>query len=121
MKNLIVLLILLTTGSLFAQDPILQRDAPDLEKQAFDITEKYNRELALDGKQVTLFEKQVEEFLIEAEEVKNNYTGKEMLDQLFILQNQETAAMRNILTNPQYELYLKIKPRIQPLATVEED
>lgn len=43
-----------------------------------------------------------------------------MLDKLYILQEQESKDMGDILTRPQLDLYLKIKPDIQPLARVEE-
>ncbi|WP_228851587.1 hypothetical protein [Aegicerativicinus sediminis] len=119
MKPLFTIILSIISLTIHAQDPMLQRDAPELEKKAFELTKEYNRQLALDGKQITLFEKKVEEFLIKSEKVKENYSGKEMLDQLFILQKQESMDMGNILTNLQYKLYLKIKPEIQPLATVK--
>ncbi len=119
MKNIIFIIALIFSTTLFAQDPLLQKDAPQLQKQAFDITEKYNAQLALDGKQVILFEKKVEEFLIRREKIENVLKGREKLNALFNLQTQETLEMNDILTRPQLNLYKQIKPQIQPVATVD--
>lgn len=120
MKKLLLILSILISSIGFAQDPILQKDNPNLQKEAFAITRAYNKELALDGKQIILFEKKVEEFLIRREEIKQRYSGKRQLDALVNLQAQESLEMRNILTQPQMDIYKKIKRSIQPLAEVEE-
>ena len=120
MKYFSLLLAFLTFGFGNAQDPILQKDHPNLEKEAFAITRQYNQELALDGKQIILFQKKVEEFLIRREDIKKRYSGKRELDALMNMQTQETLEMMNILTQPQMDLYKKIKPNIQPLAEVDE-
>ena len=120
MKNLVYIVCFLVVAVSYAQDPMLQRDDQALEKEAFAITKDYNKELALDGEQVTLFQKKVEEFLIRREDIKERYSGKRELDALMNLQSQETIEMMNILTQPQMDLYRKIKPRLQPLAEVEE-
>ncbi|SDB37850.1 hypothetical protein SAMN03097699_0998 [Flavobacteriaceae bacterium MAR_2010_188] len=119
MKNIILVMALVFSTTLFGQDPILQKDAPQLQKKAFDITEKYNAQLALDGKQVILFEKKVEEFLIRREKIEKELKGRDKLNALFNLQTQETLEMNNILTRPQLDLYKQIKQEIQPLATVD--
>ena len=103
------------------QDPILQKDNETLEEIAFNITEAYNKELGLTGKQVTLFQKKVEEYLIREERVHQSLTGKTKLNRLYALRQLETKEMGNILTRPQLARYKKLKPTIQPLAVIESD
>ena len=119
MKKLIVLFAIFSTGLLFAQDPMLQSDAKDLEPKAKAITASYNEELALTSKQYMLFEKKVEEFLIRREKIELRYNGKEKLDMLFALQQRETKEMNDILTRPQLQVYKKIKPTVQPIDKVK--
>ena len=40
---------------------------------------------------------------------------------LYKLRKAETMEMRNVLTKPQFDLYKRIKPQIQPLAQVSVD
>ena len=39
---------------------------------------------------------------------------------LYGMRKNETAEMRDILTDPQFQLYVELKQKLQPLATVEE-
>lgn len=121
MKNILLFLTFVYSATFYAQDPMLQKDAPSLEDQAYEITQNYNEELGLNGKQVTLFEKKVEEFLIRRKDIEEKLEGREKLNALFNLQTQETLEMNNILTQPQLDLYKKIKTKIQPVARVEEE
>ncbi|MBO6880274.1 hypothetical protein [Winogradskyella sp.] len=121
MKTLIYILALAFTIQLSAQDPIMQKDSEALESVATSITKKYDDQLGLDGKQFTLFQKKIEEFLIREEKLHETYTGKEKLDMIYNLRKAETMEMRNILTQPQFDLYRRIKPQIQPLAVVDAD
>lgn len=119
MKKIITLLIFLITTSLVAQDTYTQADSEKFDKQANKITNAYNKQLAMTNKQFVLFQKKVEEFLITREKIETNFSGKEKLAKLYNMQNEETAEMRDILTQPQMDLYVEIKNEIQPLATVE--
>ncbi|WP_412560915.1 hypothetical protein [Winogradskyella sp. MIT101101] len=121
MKTLIYILALAFTIQLSAQDPIMQKDSEALESVATSITKKYDDQLGLDGKQFTLFQKKVEEFLIREEKLHEAYTGKEKLDMIYNLRKAETMEMRNILTQPQFDLYRRIKPQIQPIAITETE
>ena len=120
MKKIPLLLLLMFTIPTIAQDPYLQKSSDVLEAEAKKITDAYNMELVMTTQQQILFKNKVEEFLIRAEEINAQLSGREKLDNLYNLQINETAEMGDILTQPQYRLYKKLKPKIQPLATVEE-
>lgn len=121
MKTILYAVVLLfSVSQAYAQDPLLQRNNETLDKVATAITKSYDEQLALDGKQFILFQKKVEEFLIREEKIHNQYSGKKKLDFINELRKAETLEMRNVLTSIQYDLYKKIKPKIQPLATVKK-
>ena len=115
MRKLIIISLLFLSIKGFAQDTFFQESNPELKKEAIRITDEYNRELALSGEEQVLFQKKVEEFLIWRQEIEEEYKGKEKLDFLLQLQQEETADMQDILTHPQLEVYKKIKSQIQPL------
>ena len=119
MKRLLYITLFLVTTVAFAQDPYLQKSDEELEKIARDLTFEYNKQLALDSKQVPLFEKKVEEFLIREEKIRRSLKGKPMLDAMVKLRLQETGEMANILTQPQLDLYKRVKAELQPLDVVD--
>ena len=119
MKRLLYITLFLVTTVAFAQDPYLQKSDEELEKIARDLTFEYNKQLALDSKQVPLFEKKVEEFLIREENIRRTLKGKPMLDAMVKLRLQETGEMANILTQPQLDLYKRVKAELQPLDVVD--
>ncbi|MFC5195112.1 hypothetical protein ACFPH8_07190 [Bizionia hallyeonensis] len=121
MKTLTALLTFFISINLWAQDPLLQKINPALDKQAKELTQTYSKELALNGEQIGMFENKVEEFLIRKEKIEREFEGREKLNMLYTLQTREIAEMDNILTRPQLELYKKIRPTIQPLEQLEED
>lgn len=121
MKTLIFIFAVAFTLQLSAQDPIMQKDSESLETIATTITKEYDDRLGLDGKQFTLFQKKVEEFLIREEKLHQSYVGKEKLDMIYKLRKAETMEMRNILTQPQFDLYRRIKSQIQPIAITDVD
>jgi hypothetical protein len=99
----------------------MQKNNESLETIATSITDKYDDKLALDAKQFMLFQKKVEEFLIREEKIHTNYKGEEKLDRLYKLRKAESLEIRNILTKPQFTLYKRMKPQIQPLAVVDTE
>lgn len=119
-KILLVLLLLITTG-MFAQDPMLQKDNEEMEARAEWLTQQYNEELALTPKQQLLFQKKVEEFLIRAESIRMKTKGKNEMDALAELQIQEITEMNNVLTQPQMDIYKKLRPVMQPIGEVSEN
>lgn len=120
MKYITTLLLILLTVQVNAQDPFLQKNDESIEQIAKSITEIYNKQLALNGKQPLLFQKKVEEFLIRERKIRKQFSGKEMLDLIYKLRQTETGEMANILTRPQLNVYKRIKPSIQPLEVVEK-
>lgn len=121
MKKLLLLLFLSTSLLAYSQDPFLQKSNAMAKKEAVKITNQYIPELALTGKQQLLFQQKVEEFLIRRYKIESEFEGKEKLEMLYKLQQEETAEMNNIITRPQMEVYKKVKPNIQPLETVKKD
>ncbi len=121
MKKLLLLLFLFTTLTAFSQDPFLQKSSPEAEEEAIKITNLYIPELSLTGKQQLLFQQKVEEFLIRRYKIETEFEGREKLDMLYKLQQEETREMNNIITRPQLEVYKQVKPNIQPLETVKKD
>ncbi|MGO3183109.1 MAG: hypothetical protein ACTIJ9_09785 [Aequorivita sp.] len=121
MKNLVGLLFLLISFSAFSQDPFLQKSNAKAKNQAIEITNKYIPELGLTGEQQLLFQQKVEEFLIRRYKVEAELSGKEKLNLLYQLQQEETKDMQDILTRPQLEVYKQVKPNIQPLEEVQKE
>ncbi len=121
MKKLFPLLILFISISAFSQDPFLQKSNLEAKEEAVKITNSYIPELALTGKQQLLFQQKVEEFLIRSYKIEEEFEGKEKLNMLYQLQQQETDEMKDIITRPQWKVYKQVKPKIQPLETVKKD
>lgn len=121
MKTILFITTLLFTFNLSAQDQILQNNNEALETIAMTITKTYDDQLGFNGKQFILFEKKVEEYLIREEKIHKQFVGKEKLDLIYKLRKAETMEMRNILTQPQFDLYKRIKAQIQPLAIIDID
>lgn len=120
MKKIITVLALMLTLSAVAQDEYVQSNTNAFEAEAKTITKTYNKQLALTSKQLLLFQKKVEEFLIRQADIEEKYSGKEKLDLIYGLQRNETAEMGNILTQPQMELYKQMKPTVQPLDRMKK-
>jgi hypothetical protein len=118
MKPILIVLSVFLTISISAQDPILQKSEESLEVISQNIAKAYDNQIGLDGKQFILFQKKIEEYLIREEKIHKSYSGKKKLDMITKLRAAETMEMRNILTKPQFELYTKLKPEIQPIAIV---
>lgn len=121
MKLLTTLLLTFMTLQLSAQDPMLQKPDEALDAIATTVTKKYDDQLGLDGDQFIKFQKIVEEYLIREEKIHKKFSGKEKLDMIYKLREAESMEMRNILTQPQFNLYLRVKPQIQPLAKIDSD
>jgi|UniRef100_UPI004049D7F1 hypothetical protein len=118
MKTLITILALFTASLSYAQYPPVTPDSGTTTYQAEQLTDKYNRQLALTGIQIPLFKEVVKKYIKLANEAKDQYEGKQELDMLLELQARETLQMNDILTQPQYRLYKELKPDYQPLKVV---
>ncbi|HBY68856.1 MAG TPA: hypothetical protein DEG69_14590 [Flavobacteriaceae bacterium] len=120
MKKLIVFITLFIGFTAFSQDPFLQKDTDNYEMRADALTETYNAELALSSKQELLFKKKIEEFLPRYDAIRKNYEGRDKLNRILSLGEEESAEMRDILTQPQFDLYVKMKEKVQPIGKVEK-
>ncbi|WP_157417834.1 hypothetical protein [Aequorivita capsosiphonis] len=121
MKNIFGLLLLFMSFSAFSQDPFLQESNATAKKQAIEITNRYIPELGMTGEQQLLFQQKVEEFLIRRYKIEAEFSGKEKLNLLYQLQQEETADMQDILTRPQLKIYKQVKPEIQPLEKIQQE
>ncbi len=121
MKRISILLFLFISLSAFSQDPYLQKPNDQAEEQAAEITENYDLQLSLTGKQKLLFQQKVAEFLIRRNKIEATLSGKEKLDALYSLQQEETAEMNDVITQPQMAVYRRVKPKIQPLETTRKE
>ena len=122
MKKLILILSFAFLGlTAQAQIQYIEEQPQYIEKQADSLTKIYTKKLGLTPKQDLLFKSNIADYLIKREEIKKNYKGKKMLDQLYIVSKEESGSMSEVLTEYQFELYEKIKPSIQPLAKVDQD
>ncbi|MAN58332.1 MAG: hypothetical protein CMC08_00675 [Flavobacteriaceae bacterium] len=119
MKLIATFIFALISVHAFSQDPFLQKDYDNYEGRADAITETYNSELALSSKQELLFKKKVAEFLPRYDKIREAYEGRDMLNKIHSLGEEESAEMRDILTQPQFRLYVRMKEKVQPLARVE--
>ncbi|MGB5943493.1 MAG: hypothetical protein WBG71_11485 [Leeuwenhoekiella sp.] len=119
-QTLGLITMLLLSFNSFAQDTIFQNIDEETEKVADSLTAVYNDKLSLTTKQELLFEKKVTEFLEKKADIEMRMNGKAKLDALYKIGVQESGEMRDILTGPQYDLYLKLKKSIQPVSRVRE-
>ncbi|MEO8933087.1 MAG: hypothetical protein ABI295_02175 [Xanthomarina sp.] len=118
MKYWILFIVIMVSGTLMAQDPMLQEGDRSLKDEVSTLTNAYNKALGLDGDQLVLFELKIEEFLIRREEIEAELSGIEKLETLYEMQAQETLEMQDILTHYQYQVYKQVKPDIQPIEIV---
>ncbi|MHA7056975.1 hypothetical protein ACWGOQ_0007125 [Aquimarina sp. M1] len=120
MKNLVIAFALSMSAIALAQNPITQNmEDPKLEEEAKELTQKYNDQLGLTGKQILLFETKVEEYLINAKKIRNsNLQTEQKITELKLNYANESKDMGDILTKPQLDLYKKLKSTYQPIEPV---
>jgi len=121
MKTLITFIFIGMISFSFAQYPDTTYEDKKERKQAKEIVNAYDKQLALDAAQFPIFLDKVEDYLILRKKAKATLEGKEELDALTELMVKETFEMQDLLTRPQYQLYKKIRQDIQPLKTVKSD
>ena len=96
-----------TMGS--AQDFTQNDPTPQMEMTAAERVEKWDEHLSLRTKQETLMRKKFVEFSIKREKLMNeDISEEERLNRLKDLKILETREMRDILTQPQYDRYIRI-------------
>lgn len=111
MKKIILLfsILMATTQITHAQD-LLQGD-PDsnVEENAQEYTKFLKDQLVLTGKQEVLVKKNLTEYYMNLEELKQHDLSNEAFNERFaILKENNINKMRNILRAPQYEKYIKL-------------
>jgi len=122
MKRLLILTLFTLPLLTYCQGyPPIEDSSDNIQEIANNITDQYDEELAMTYKEKELFRTTVEDFLILRKKILDTKTGKAQLNALTNLQAEETLRMKNILRQPQVELYIKLKPRIQPLKIVEKE
>lgn len=120
MKYIITVAIVLTSFLSFSQGyPPVEDANQSLEDMASAITDQYDRELSMTGKQKAIFKLRVEDFLLLRKKILDSKTDEAQLDALVNLQAEETLAMNDVLTRIQMDVYKKVKPEIQPLKIVK--
>lgn len=119
MKTIFTLFIIFISFTSNAQYPPVATPG-HIQAKANQLTEDYNKQLALTGIQIPLFKNVVEEYLVKAEKTIQTLKGREQLNMLVELQARETLEMNDILTQPQYALYKKLKFEMQPLKTIKK-
>lgn len=105
----------LTTAVAVSQNMTQQDPDKELKEVAREAVDFWEKELVLSPKQVDLMEKKIIEFAMKKNRLIQSKMREEAKNErLAELQQLEYRDMRDILTEPQYEKYLKIsKQRIQ--------
>lgn len=120
LKLMFIAIFALTTTASFAQYPNTSVPSDQIKTKAENLTTKYSQQLALTGIQIPLFREVVEEYIVKSEKVIEEFEGRQELDILVELQARETLRMNDILTQPQYRLYKRLKWKLQPLKVIEK-
>lgn len=101
---------LLTTTFAAAQTMTQPEPSKELEQAAREQTERWEDELSLTAKQMSLMEEKFIEFAIKKDRVLQSKMREEAkVERLRSLQESENRDMRNILTKPQYDRYLMLQ------------
>ena len=112
---LVFTVVFLTTAVAWSQNMTQQDPHKELKEAARESVDFWKKELVLSPKQADLMEKKIIEFTMK----KNRLIQSKMREEaknvrLRELQQLEYKDMRDILTEPQYEKYLKVsKQRIK--------
>ncbi len=101
-------------GNLFAQVPTVKQDSI-----INNLTESYTEKLALTGKQEIIFKEILQRFFLDKEQLRQEMRGKDKLRALYELGLQENGEMGNVFTAEQLNLYLRLKPSLQPLEELD--
>lgn len=119
MKTIYTFILMLSTTFTFAQYPDVSHESRAVKKEAEKITNIYDAQLGLDGNQLPIFQDKVEDYIGLSNKVKKDLDGKAELDALTSLMVKESLEMKDILTRIQYNVYKKIRQKIQPLKNID--
>ena len=121
MRVLFTFLFIAITTTAFAQYPDITYESKSIRAKAKKITQAYDKQLGLDGKQYPIFLDKIEDYLVLANKAKENLKGKEELDALTKLMANQALDMQELLTRPQYNLYKRIWQDIQPIKVLKSN
>lgn len=117
MKRIYPLLLIFTfsivsTSMCYSQN-LLQNDADrNVQQRASEVADMWTKKLALRPKQSALMEDKLLEFILKENTVIQSKMREEAkTERLAELEIMENLHMRDILTKPQYELFIAIKYR----------
>jgi hypothetical protein len=92
---------------------------PAQEVKANKIVLQFDDELSLTEKQELLFQTKQAEFIAVNESILNSQrTRKEINGMLLALYQEQANEMKEILTQPQYDVYKKVRNKIDPLIVI---
>lgn len=92
---------------------------PAQEAKANKIVLQFDDELSLTEKQELLFQTKQAEFIAVNESILNSQrTRKEINGMLLALYQEQANEMKEILTQPQYDVYKKVRNKIDPLIVI---
>lgn len=92
---------------------------PEQEAKANKIVLQFDDELSLTEKQELLFQTKQAEFIAVNESILNSQrTRKEINGMLLALYQEQANEMKEILTQPQYDVYKKVRNKIDPLIVI---
>lgn len=96
-----------------------QEATPAQEEKAEKIVEKFQEALALTEKQELLFNNKQAEFIVAQERLINsNRPTKELNKLLLALYLEQAQEMKDILTQPQFDVYAKVRSTYDPLLVI---
>lgn len=119
MKNLIIqccfIVIILFSISGNAQQ-YLQEATPKQKEKAKEIVEEFDDVLSLTAKQELLFNIKQTGFIVAQERLLNSNRPKEELNTMLLaLYFEQAQEMKDVLTQPQFDLYAKVRSTYDPL------
>jgi uncharacterized protein with gpF-like domain len=123
MKNLIIpcgfIAIILFSVPAAAQQYIADEATPAQEEKAKEIVEQFDDVLSLTAKQELLFNSKQTEFIVAQERLINSNRPKEELNTLLLaLYLEQAQEMKEVLTQPQFDLYAKVRSTYDPLFVI---
>ncbi len=103
----------LTSATAVSQTMMQPEPTQQMEETARQQTAIWENELSLTGKQMVLVEKKFVEFAIKRDRILQSKMREEVKTRhLLALEELENREMRDILTKPQYDRYLRLKKRM---------
>ena len=119
MKQLVITLFFISTIFSYGQNTVYHDSDPNAEKKAKELAYTYDKQLGLTEKQLLSMEQKIEEFMIKEMKIRESKMSVE--NKIIALKQNwanESADMTDILTQPQFDLYKKLKVDYQHIEGV---